>query len=138
MHLPLARIPPAPISRGKGNSEMAQRVQVMLVCDLHGDETPATDTVEFALDGAAYEIDVCEQHAGELRERMAPYVGVARRAGGRGTTGASRSGGGRGRGSSGWGEAARMREWARSQGLAVPERGRIPAELAEKYAAANR
>jgi len=37
---------------------MAQRVQVMLVCDLHGDETPASQTLEFALDGAAYEIDL--------------------------------------------------------------------------------
>src|SRR4051812_33620858 len=138
MHLPLARIPPAPISRGKGNSEMAQRVQVLLVCDLHGDETPAGQTVEFALDGAAYEIDVCEQHAGELRDRMAPYVGVARRAGGRGTSSPSRGGGRRRRRAGGSGDAARIREWARGQGLAVPERGRIPAELAEKYAAANR
>ena len=32
---------------------MAQRVQVLLVCDLHGDETPAAQTVEFALDGTA-------------------------------------------------------------------------------------
>jgi hypothetical protein len=117
---------------------MAQRVQVLLVCDLHGDETPATDTVEFALDGAAYEIDVCEQHAGELRERMAPYVGVARRSSGRGTSAQTRGGGRRRRRSSGSGEAARIREWARGQGLAVPERGRIPAELAEKFAAANR
>jgi hypothetical protein len=116
---------------------MAQRVQVLLVCDLHGDETPAAQTVEFALDGSAYEIDVCDQHAGEMRDRFASYVGVARRAGGR--SGASPAGRARRRRrSSGSGEAARIREWARSQGLAVPERGRIPAELAEKYAAANR
>ena len=118
---------------------MAQRVQVMLVCDLHGDETPASQTVEFALDGAAYEIDLCDAHAGQLRESIAGFVGVARRAGGRSASTANgRSGGRRRRRSSGSGDAARIREWARGQGLAVPERGRIPAELAEKYAAANR
>jgi hypothetical protein len=116
---------------------MAQRVQVLLVCDLHGDETPATQTVEFALDGSSYEIDTCDQHAGELRDRFAAYVGAARRAGGR--SGAAPAGRGRRRRrTSGSGEAARIREWARGQGLAVPERGRIPAELAEKYAQANR
>jgi hypothetical protein len=64
---------------------------------------------------------------------LAGYVGAARRVGGRGTL--SPSGRRRHRGG---GDAARIREWARGQGLAVPERGRIPAELVEKYAAANR
>jgi hypothetical protein len=117
--------------------QMAQRVQVMLVCDLHGDETPASETIEFALDGAAYEIDLCDQHAGELRDRLATYVGVARRSGGRSTSSSSRGGRRSRRSRGGSGEAAQIREWARGQGLAVPERGRIPAELAEKYAAAN-
>ena len=116
---------------------MAQRVQVLLVCDLHGDETPAGETVEFGIDGSTYEIDVCEQHAGELRDRLAAYVGVARRAGGRSASAGSSRAGRRRRRSSGSGEAARIREWARSQGLAVPERGRIPAELAEQYARAH-
>src|SRR3954447_5051633 len=113
---------------------MAQRIQVLLVCDMHDDETPGTETVTFSVDGASYEIDLCEQHANNLRERFATYVGAARRAGGRSDSSAGRS---RRRRSRGSGDAARIREWARSQGLAVPERGRIPADLAEKYAAAN-
>jgi len=112
---------------------MAQRVQVTLVCDVHGDETPAGETVEFGLDGQSYEVDLCEHHAGELRDRLAGYVGVARRAG-RSPSASGRAG--RRRRGSGGGEAARIREWAREQGLAVPERGRIPADLADKYAAA--
>src|SRR4051794_16656555 len=107
---------------------MAQRVQVILVCDLHDDETPGTETVTFALDGSAYEIDVCEAHGRELRDAFARFVGAARRAGGRP---GSRGGGRRRSRRGGSGEAAQMREWARGQGLAVPERGRIPAELAE-------
>src|SRR3954454_12025947 len=114
---------------------MAQRVQVILVCDLHDDETPGTETMTFAFDGSSYEIDVCEQHGRQLRDDFATYVGVARRAAGRGPS--RSSGSGRRRRSRGSGEAARVREWARGQGLAVPERGRIPADLAEKYAAAN-
>jgi len=113
---------------------MAQRVQITLICDVHGDETPANATVEFGLDGQRYEVDVCEEHAARLRDALAAYVGVARRTGGRGALSPTR--GRRGRGGSG--EAARIREWARTQGLPVPERGRIPADLAEKYAAANR
>jgi hypothetical protein len=113
---------------------MAQRVQVILVCDLHEDETPGTETVAFALDGSSYEIDVCEVHGKELRDAFAPFVGAARR----GSARSGSRGGGRRRRRSGSGEAAQIREWARSQGLAVPERGRVPAELAEKYAAAHR
>jgi hypothetical protein len=110
---------------------MAQRIQVLLVCDLHGDDTPGTETITFGLDGASYEIDVCDHHAREIRDRFASYVGAARRAG------RPASGGGRRRRRGGTGDAARIREWARSQGLPVPERGRIPADLAERYAAAN-
>lgn len=111
---------------------MAQRVQVILVCDMHENETPGTETLTFAVDGSAYEIDVCDAHGRELRDAFAPFVGAARRAG-RGSGGGGRRRGRRG----GAGEAARIREWARGQGLPVPERGRIPADLAEKYAAAN-
>jgi hypothetical protein len=114
---------------------MAQRVQITLICDVHGDETPANGTVEFGLDGQRYEVDVCEEHAARLRDALAAYVGVARRTGGRGALSPAR-GGRRNRGGSG--EAARIREWARGQGLAVPERGRIPAELAQRYSAANK
>jgi hypothetical protein len=114
---------------------MAQRVQVFLVCDLHDDDTAGSETVTFGLDGTSYEIDLCERHVGEIRDRMAPYIGAGRRVSGRGELSPGRTRRRRTRGGSG--EAARIREWARSQGLAVPERGRIPADLAEKFAAAN-
>lgn len=109
---------------------MAQRVQVMLVCDMHEGEQPAEETIFFSLGGSAYEIDLCPQHAGALRDAFAPFVGSARRASGRA--------GGRRRGSGGApGRPGQIREWARSQGLDVPARGRIPAHLAAKYDAAH-
>lgn len=124
---------------------MAQRVQVLLVCDMHGDDsTPGEETISFGLDGTSYEIDVCGQHAAGLRDSFAPFVGQARRAGGGRSGGAGRSGGGRGgRGSArarGGGDRARtaeIRQWARDNGHQVPDRGRLPASIVEEYEAAH-
>ena len=67
---------------------MAQKVQVTLVDDLDGSE--AEETVSFSLDGAAYEIDLSEQNASELRSAFDRYVEAARRAGGSRRNGAAR------------------------------------------------
>jgi Lsr2 len=115
---------------------MAQRFQVLLVCDVHDDETPGTETLTFALDGVSYEIDTCEAHGLELREAFAPYVAAGRRAG-RGSTGSS---GRRRRGHrpSGGIDPAAVRAWARSNHVKVSERGRISAEVLEAYGAAQK
>ena len=55
---------------------MAERIQVELVDDIDGSE--AQQTVTFALDGVAYEIDLNEQHARQLRSVFARYVEQAR------------------------------------------------------------
>jgi Lsr2 len=116
---------------------MAQRFQVLLVCDLHDDETPGTETVSFAVDGTTYEIDTCDAHAAELRDAFAPYVAAGRRAG-RGVAGASgrrRRGGHR---PAGGVDPAAVRAWARSNNVKVSERGRISADILERYAAAKK
>jgi hypothetical protein len=56
---------------------VAQRVEVVLVDDLDGG--PADETVQFALDGVSYEIDLTEQNAQALRDAIATWVGHARR-----------------------------------------------------------
>jgi hypothetical protein len=113
---------------------MAQKVQVVLVDDLDGG--PADETVTFALDGVAYEIDLSPDNAAALRDTLATYVGHARRlgSGGRRTAGRSRA-----RSSSGSDGAspAAVREWAKGQGIAVNERGRISADLRAKFEAAH-
>jgi hypothetical protein len=108
---------------------MAQRVQVLLVCDLHDDDTEGTETVHFSVEGVSYEIDVCASHAAALHEAFAPYVGAARKAG--------RGGAGRRRRVATGVDPAAVRAWAKSQGLKVNERGRIPAEIVERYTAAG-
>ena len=118
---------------------MAQKVQVVLVCDLHDDrggEVEGTETISFALDGSSYEIDVCDAHAGDLRDAFASYVGAARRAG-RGVAPAQRRGR-RSAGKTGGNErVAEIREWARKNGHQVSERGRLSATLVSAYDAAH-
>lgn len=109
---------------------MAQRVHVVLVDDIDGGD--ASETVSFGLDGVDYEIDLSEQHANELREALALYVGHGRRTGGRKRGGQRAAGGGK-EGPS----ASDIREWARENGWDVPARGRVSAEVREAYAAAH-
>ena len=117
---------------------MAQKVQVLLVCDLHEGDEEGTETIAFALDGASYEIDVCDAHAGELRDAFAPYVGQARRAGrAAGTAARRRAPGAKGGGAGSPDRVAAIREWGRQHGHQVSERGRLSAALVAAYEAAH-
>lgn len=112
---------------------MVQKVQVMLVDDIDGGE--ASETVSFSLDGSSYEIDLSEDNATKMREAFAAYVGQARRSG---RSGRSGSAGTRQRrpGSTSRPAAtdnAAVRAWAKENGHAVSERGRIATEVREAY-----
>ena len=111
---------------------MAQRVQVLLVCDLHDGDVEGTETLGFALDGSSYEIDLCADHAASLRDDLASYVGAARRAGR--SAAAPRARAGRpAKSGSDRERVQEIREWARSNGHAVSERGRLSAAVLEAY-----
>jgi hypothetical protein len=85
------------------------------------------------LDGTEYEIDLNAEHARALRDALARYVGVARRAGGSPLRSA-RSG----RRAPGSGlNTTEVREWAKAQGIEVKDRGRVPDELVVKFKAAT-
>lgn len=116
---------------------MAQKMQVLLIDDLDGGD--AAETVSFALDGVAYEIDLNEGNAARLREALAPWVGHARKAARGGGPQRQRSSGGSGDGGDGGagGESAAVRAWARENGHTVSERGRIPGSVVEAYRAAT-
>ncbi|KAA2262320.1 Lsr2 family protein [Solihabitans fulvus] len=111
---------------------MAQKVTVTLVDDLDGSQ--AVETVEFGLDGVAYQIDLSDDNAGKLRGALADFVANARRAGGR-KRGAGRPvAGAKARPASADREQNQaIRDWARKQGMKVSDRGRIPAEVLEAY-----
>jgi hypothetical protein len=105
---------------------MAQKVNVVLEDDLTGG--PAKQTVRFAFDGTGYEIDLNAKNAAAFGKQLAPYIEHARKAGRAqlrrpGRTNRQRSGD--------------IRAWAKEHGLAVNERGRIPASVLEQYHAAG-
>src|SRR3954467_15681057 len=111
---------------------MARKVQVILSDDLDENLT-ADETVSFSLDGTSYEIDLAEKNAKEMRDALARYVSAARKVG-RGRPRPS----GRGRSRATGGRMAReqagaIRDWARKNGHAVSDRGRIPASVVEAY-----
>ncbi|HEY2203102.1 MAG TPA: Lsr2 family protein [Pseudonocardia sp.] len=110
---------------------MAQKVTVSLVDDLDGSQ--ASGTVEFALDGRSYAIDLSDENAQVLRGALAPYVEVARKSGGRGR-GAT---GGTATPSNRRQDTAEIRTWAQENGHEVSDRGRIPAAVVDAYEARN-
>lgn len=111
---------------------MAQRVQVILVDDVNGGE--ASETVEFGLDGVTYEIDLSDQNAAELRDAFGKWIGHARRSGGRRQT---RRRGGAGAAAGRGSDLGKIREWGRQNGYQVSDRGRIPQDVQDAYAAAH-
>jgi len=109
---------------------MVQKVQLVLEDDIDGGA--ADETVNFGLDGVSYEIDLNAEHAAQLRDSLASWVGHARKVKSPAvarTTGTRRSRSGS--------DTAAVREWAKSNGYTVSDRGRIAAEVQEAYAKAN-
>jgi hypothetical protein len=106
---------------------VAQKVQVLLVDDIDGGE--ASETVSFALDGTSYEIDLSEGNAKKMRDALAAYVGSARKAAR--VQGASRAG--RSSARPDREQTRAIRTWARSKGLEVNDRGRIPSTVIDQY-----
>ena len=110
---------------------MAQKVQVILTDDLDGGE--ADESVQFAIDGVSYEIDLSEANAEALREALAPYLEAARRVGGRSSrrsTAARPAAGERT-------DLSDLRSWAREHGYQVSDRGRVSSEVRSAYEAAH-
>src|SRR5499426_3570729 len=108
---------------------MAQKITVALEDDLDGG--PADETVRFGLGGSDYEIDLSTKNAAAFRRQLAPFIEHARKAG-RGQRRRT------GRAASSREHSGNIRAWAKDQGIAVSERGRIPASVAEQYDAATK
>jgi nucleoid-associated protein Lsr2 len=107
---------------------MAQKVNIVLVDDIDGSE--ASETVSFGLDGTSYEIDLNAKNAKALRDALASYVGHGRKAGG------SRRG--RRSAAANLGPSSKeIRDWARSNGYEVSDRGRVSAEIRQAFDAAH-
>lgn len=107
---------------------MAKRTSTIVIDDVTGAELGADAvTVTFALEGTAYEIDLAPSTVADLRVELAPFIEVARKVG--------RSGRGSATSSAPTGEQSTARAWLREQGVDVPSRGRLSAELLDRYRA---
>jgi hypothetical protein len=103
---------------------MATKTTIARVDDLDGG--PSDETVRFSLDGHDFEIDLNRRNASSFRRQIAPFLAHARAARRRGSrTVSSRE------------RSATIRAWARSQGITVSDRGRLPATVIDRFRAAT-
>ena len=109
---------------------MASRVQVILEDDYDGGH--ADDTVSFGLDGVEYEIDLSNDNANKLRDALGPWIGHARKVGGRRKAGRL-SGDGKSSAKGSESSTSDIRAWAQANGYEVSSRGRVSAEVREAY-----
>jgi hypothetical protein len=107
---------------------MAQKIQTLFIDDLEGGE--AAGTVRFGLDGTEYEIDLSKDHTDALHTALGEYVEHARKVGS--TTRRQARGGRR---SADVVDTAKVREWAKVQGIDIKDRGRVPGNIVEQYRA---
>jgi hypothetical protein len=119
---------------------MAQKTIVTLVDDLTGEVAENITTVELALDGRAYELDLTEENSAKLHDALSQYVNAARKIGGqrrsgtrpdRGIKSTSRT--------TGYNRETlkSIREWAKKNGHNVSDRGRLPAEVVQAWETAQ-
>jgi hypothetical protein len=119
-------------------TRMAQKVLVQFVDDLDGIPGEDVSTVSFALDGVSYEIDLREENAVRLRDSLADYVDSARRVGGRVKRGtAPASAPVRPADTRSKEQTKAIREWAKSNGFELADRGRIPANVIDAFEEAH-
>ncbi len=105
---------------------MVQRTQILYVDDIDGSE--AEGTVRFGLDGTEYEIDLNKKHAAQFTKAIRPYIDAARKVSSRRPARGSRPA---------RHNQSDVRAWARSQGLKISDRGRIPADVLARYQSAH-
>ena len=92
--------------------------KTLTIDDLDGSENATT--VRFGLGDTRYEVDLAEANREKLEQALAPFIQVAREVV---------------RGPTANGQAGIIREWAKTKGLIVPAKGRIPGAITAQYQA---
>jgi allantoicase len=108
---------------------VAQTRRVILIDDLDGSE--ATQTMRFALDGVAYELELNDRNAAAMRESLQRYVAASR------PVGTRLLAPGEVRHVSVGYDPKAVRAWASSWKVKIPSRGRIPQSVVDEYHAAG-
>lgn len=107
---------------------MATQTTVTVTCDICGGTKDAR-TRTISLDGRALEIDLCAKDGRALDKAAQKFVPFARKVA-REPAAARRTVSSRQ-------HSADVRDWARTQGIVISDRGRIPADVERKFAAAH-
>src|SRR4051794_20080119 len=116
---------------------MVRRTQVVLIDDLDGTEmVQGGQSISFSVNGTDYSIDLAEANVERFEAALAPFVEHAQRVGGRrdsrgGLAATSASS------TATKVDSRAVRAWAQSNGIELSARGRIPADVVEKYRAAG-
>jgi Lsr2 len=115
---------------------MAKQVITSLIDDIDG--KPASQTIEFGLDGVSYSIDLSDRNADKLRSALHPFIDAGTRVGRVASTG-RRAGARTGLPArTSRDQTAAIREWAAKAGHEISNRGRIPARIVAAYEEAHR
>jgi hypothetical protein len=110
---------------------MAKRTitTIELTDDVDGGK--AERTIAFGFDGANYEIDLSKKNATAFERALRPYVDAARKVGRANGRRARRGAASQSR------DLGAVRAWARANGHAVSDRGRVPAAVLDAYDSAK-
>lgn len=105
---------------------MAQRQLTQITDDLDGSILEEATTIQFSLEGVSFEIDLSTENAEQLRSAVAPFLSAARRTSGRRTRGNTTT-------AATMRDLGAIREWARSNGYSISDRGRVSVEILEAF-----
>ncbi|MEU2869741.1 Lsr2 family protein [Streptomyces olivoreticuli] len=112
---------------------MAQKIVTLYIDDLTGEEAEEAAAHTFSLDGVTYEIDLGPDSYEHMLQAFGPFIRAGRKTGKvKGQAPAKRRAK-----TDGGGDTAAIRKWARENGYAVSERGRVPAEIREAFEKAH-
>lgn len=110
---------------------MAKQTTVTVTDDLDGSAN--AKEVTFSLNGESWTIDLSAKNRTALEKALKPYIAKATKQGRPRPVTSSRRAVGRGARR----DLAQVREWAKSSGLQVSDRGRISAAVQQAYDAAH-
>lgn len=90
------------------------------------DNSKAADhRIVFSINGKYYRLDLCDENKDRFETDLQPYIDAAE---------AIPAPRGTGRGSAANAASdAEIREWARGQGIEVPDRGRVKSDIVDQY-----
>lgn len=109
--------------------------KTLIIDDLTGETGARTRTLAF--EGVEYEVDLTDASFSELKSLLKPYLRAGRATSGRAAATAATRVVRRRPGAKAAPESAVIRGWARSVGMPVTERGRVPAPVREAWIAAG-